>query len=96
MSDSKNVLLLRAPSQGSEDRYEAVFNSSLSCTACSVPVLETVLTGLEELKAICLRNPKPSAVICTSSRSCQAWKETVQMLESDSKSKFPGTSYIRY
>jgi len=78
-SSRANVLLLRAPSCGTEDKYEAVFDS-LKYDVSSVPVLETVLSNLDQLKDILahgLQGVQPSAVICTSSRACQAWKEAV-------------------
>lgn len=74
-----NVLLLRAPSQGEEDRYSTTFNNA-GYNAISVPVLETVLTNLTTLKAIVEKGPTAEClegVIITSRRACDAWKTVV-------------------
>jgi len=71
-----NVLLLRAPSQGQDDRYEASF-SKAGYHALSVPVLGTISTNLPVLKEIVEIGPLRDnfeGVILTSARSCEAWK----------------------
>ncbi|KAG0699609.1 tetrapyrrole biosynthesis, uroporphyrinogen III synthase [Suillus ampliporus] len=64
-----NVLLLRAASQDSPDRYEDAFRSR-GYHPISVPVLETVIVGREELARIL--EPRKRAV--------EAWSEAAQAL----------------
>ncbi|KAG5642299.1 hypothetical protein DXG03_003043 [Asterophora parasitica] len=71
-----NVLLLRAPSSGEEDRYEAAFTDA-GYNAVSVPVLKTISTNLPTLKDILEAGPAAEnfeGVVLTSARSCEAWK----------------------
>ncbi|KAF7316902.1 Uroporphyrinogen-III synthase [Mycena chlorophos] len=78
---SSNILLLRAPD--SPDRYESTF-SSAGYYATSVPVLETVFTGVDALVDI-LKDGQPfSGVVITSGRGCDAWKNAVALLEASS------------
>ncbi|KAJ7494646.1 tetrapyrrole biosynthesis, uroporphyrinogen III synthase [Mycena galericulata] len=78
---SKNVLLLRAPSQHTDslDRYESIFTAS-GYGAFSVPVLETLFTNLETLVDI-LHHGAHGAVILTSGHACEAWSKAVDILE---------------
>ncbi|KAG6853422.1 hypothetical protein C0991_004535 [Blastosporella zonata] len=81
-----NVLLLRAPSNGQEDRYEGAFLDA-GYHSISVPVLETITTNLPTLKDIIKNGPGPEkidGVILTSARSCVAWKTSVGDLLADS------------
>lgn len=74
-----NILFLRAPSPGEDDRYETTFNEA-GYNVISVPVLETVLTNLADLETIVKDGPAPESiegVIITSGRSCEAWKSVV-------------------
>ncbi|KAI3612634.1 uroporphyrinogen-iii synthase [Moniliophthora roreri] len=82
MPQDSVALLLRAPSQDSEDKYEARFQAS-GYTSFSVPVLETVLTNIDELRRIIATGPGIAyhGVIITSGRACEAWKEAVETLE---------------
>jgi hypothetical protein len=76
------VVLLRAPSQDSPDRYEECFKS-IGYHALSVPVLETVLTNLEELKRTMRAYSTTrtyKGVIITSARACGAWGAVVKDL----------------
>ncbi|KAJ7637681.1 tetrapyrrole biosynthesis, uroporphyrinogen III synthase [Mycena polygramma] len=75
-----NVLLLRAPSQ-SPDRYESVF-SGAGYVPASIPVLETVLVNLEALTDTVRLGPRHGAVIITSGRACEAWRKSVDTLDS--------------
>ncbi|KAG1750409.1 tetrapyrrole biosynthesis, uroporphyrinogen III synthase [Suillus paluster] len=77
-----NVLLLRTPSQDSPDRYEDAFRSR-GYHPISVPVLETVIVGREELARILSLGPEKqslSGVIITSKRAVEAWSEAAQAL----------------
>lgn len=77
-----NVLLLRAASQDSPDRYEDAFRSR-GYHPISVPVLETVIVGREELARILSLGPEKqslSGVIITSKRAFEAWSEAAQAL----------------
>lgn len=74
-----NVLLLRAPSHGHEDRYQMTF-AEAGYHAISVPVLETISTNLPTLKDIIRSGPRTEdidGVIITSARSCEVWKSVV-------------------
>ncbi|RDB17610.1 Uroporphyrinogen-III synthase [Hypsizygus marmoreus] len=76
---ASNVLLLRAPTQGQDDRYESTFIEA-GCHAISVPVLETVSTNLLDLKTIITAGPAAAGfegVVITSARACEAWKSVV-------------------
>jgi len=88
-----NVLLLRAPSAGEDDRYSAAFVSA-GYHPVSAPVLETVSTNLSSLKAIVRAGPAAGnydGVIVTSVRSCEAWKSVIGILASEALSS-PNTS----
>lgn len=77
-----NVLLLRAASQDSPDRYENAFRSR-GYHPISVPVLETVIVGREELAYRLSSGPEKqglSGVIITSQRAVEAWSEAAQAL----------------
>lgn len=77
-----NVLLLRAASQDSPDRYEDAFRSR-GYHPISVPVLETVIVGREELARRLSSGPEMrslSGVIITSQRAVEAWSEAAQAL----------------
>lgn len=77
-----NVLLLRAASQDSPDRYEDAFRSR-GYHPISVPVLETVIVGREELARRLSSGPEKqslSGVIITSQRAVEAWSEAAQAL----------------
>ena len=83
-----NVLLLRAPSGDGQDKYESAFQA-IGYHAVSVPVLETVLVNLDDLKKLVQAGPEEcslSGVVITSARSCEAWREVVQSLVSESPS----------
>ncbi|OCH84534.1 tetrapyrrole biosynthesis uroporphyrinogen III synthase [Obba rivulosa] len=75
-----NVLLLRSTSQDGPDKYEEAFRSR-GYTPISVPVLETVLKNLGDLKGSVLEGPFKLAfggVIVTSARACEAWRVVMQ------------------
>ena len=77
-----NVLLLREPSQDSPDRYQTAF-SAAGYHAISVPVLKTLHTNTPHLRDIIQEGPKAlgyNGVIITSKRSCDSWKEALQLL----------------
>lgn len=77
-----NVILLRAPSSDSPDRYESSFKS-LGYHVVSVPVLETVLTHLGELASIVKTGPvtpEYDGVVITSVRACEGWRQVVKDL----------------
>jgi hypothetical protein len=77
-----NVLLLRAASQDSPDRYENAFKSR-GYHPISVPVLETVIVCHEELARRLSIGPEKqslSGVIITSQRAVEAWSEAAQAL----------------
>jgi len=77
-----NVLLLRAANQDSPDRYEDAFRSR-GYHPISVPVLETVIVGCEELARRLSIGPEKqnlSGVIITSQRAVEAWSEAAQAL----------------
>ncbi|KAJ7650377.1 tetrapyrrole biosynthesis, uroporphyrinogen III synthase [Roridomyces roridus] len=80
---SSNVLLLRAPSQDS-DPYHSILTAA-GYNPFSVPVLETAFTNLGQLSRIMRRGPQKhyAAVIITSGRACEAWRNTVDVLEND-------------
>ncbi|GLB44547.1 putative uroporphyrinogen-III synthase HemD [Lyophyllum shimeji] len=74
-----NVLLLRAPTQGQDDRYEATFTEA-GYHPLSVPVLETISTNLEILEGIVEAGPSKNnleGVVLTSARACEAWESVV-------------------
>ncbi|KAG6816831.1 hypothetical protein H0H87_002480 [Tephrocybe sp. NHM501043] len=80
-----NVLLLRAPSDSEEDHYEVAFRNA-GYQSISIPVLETILTNLSVLKSIIKNGPtteRLDGVILTSSRSCVAWRSSVNELLPD-------------
>ena len=75
-----NVILLRVPSQDSSDRYENAFKS-LGYNPVSIPVLQTVLTNLEQLTCIVSSGPVSGGydgVIITSGRACEGWRRVVE------------------
>ena len=77
-----NVLLLREPSENVPDRYHAAF-SAAGYFPTSVPVLETLHTNIPRLRDIIKNGPKVlgyNGVIITSKRSCDAWREALQLL----------------
>lgn len=81
-----NILLLRSPSQDTPDRYESCFNSS-GYHPLSIPVLETVLTNLDDLRQIVRDGPASqnyAGVILTSGRACEAWRNVVEDLLNNS------------
>ncbi|KAJ3986976.1 tetrapyrrole biosynthesis uroporphyrinogen III synthase [Lentinula detonsa] len=72
------TILLRTPDSSTIDKYEAAFNvSGQQYKAVCVPVLETVLMNLEELKQTIISGPKVDGVVMTSARSCEAWKTSI-------------------
>ncbi|KAI0092390.1 tetrapyrrole biosynthesis, uroporphyrinogen III synthase [Irpex rosettiformis] len=81
-----NVLLLRSPNIDGPDKYESALRAA-GYYPLSVPVLETVLVNGESLHDIVQKDPKElelSGVVITSSRSCEAWRETVQSFVAES------------
>ena len=77
-----NVLLLREPSQDSPDRYQSAF-SAAGYNSISIPVLKTLHTNIPHLRDIIQEGPKAlgyNGVIITSKRSCDSWKEALQLL----------------
>ncbi|KAJ3868517.1 tetrapyrrole biosynthesis, uroporphyrinogen III synthase [Lentinula novae-zelandiae] len=72
------AVLLRAADISSTDKYETAINAigPRSRGVC-VPVLETALMNLENLKQTIAAGPKVDGVIMTSARSCEAWKAVV-------------------
>ena len=77
-----NVLLLREPSEDTPDRYQTAF-STAGYHPISVPVLETLCTNIPRLRNIIQEGPKAlgyKGVIITSKRSCNAWREALQLL----------------
>ncbi|KAG1731016.1 tetrapyrrole biosynthesis, uroporphyrinogen III synthase [Suillus lakei] len=77
-----NVLLLRAANQDSPDRYEDAFRSR-GYHPISVPVLETIIIGREDLARRLSFGPEKqnlSGVIITSQRAVEAWFEAAQAL----------------
>ncbi|KAG2078565.1 tetrapyrrole biosynthesis, uroporphyrinogen III synthase [Suillus decipiens] len=86
-----NVLLLRAADKGSPDRYEDAFRSR-GYHPISVPVLETVIVGHEELARVLSIGPEKQSlcgVIITSQRAVEAWSEAAQaLIIADSKTPF--------
>ncbi|KAH7925020.1 tetrapyrrole biosynthesis uroporphyrinogen III synthase [Leucogyrophana mollusca] len=82
-----NVLLLRAPSQGSSDHYESSLRSR-GYNPLSVSVLETVIVQLAELARRIRIGPKEQAyagVIVTSKRAVEAWSSAIQEILSTSQ-----------
>ncbi|KAG7447043.1 tetrapyrrole biosynthesis, uroporphyrinogen III synthase [Guyanagaster necrorhizus] len=74
MTSKANVLLLResTPSSDSgQDRYEAIFTAA-NYTPFLIPVLETVLTNINELASVTAQG-NFDGVVMTSARSCEAW-----------------------
>ncbi|KAF8809853.1 tetrapyrrole biosynthesis, uroporphyrinogen III synthase [Phlegmacium glaucopus] len=87
-----NVILLRDRSEDTPDQYEAAF-SAAGYHPISIPVLETFHTNIPHLRDIIQKGPKVSGykgVIITSKRSCDAWKEALQLL-SDSAPDYTHT-----
>ncbi|KAG1767377.1 tetrapyrrole biosynthesis, uroporphyrinogen III synthase [Suillus placidus] len=77
-----NVLLLRAANKDSPDRYEDAFRSR-GYHPISVPVLETIIVGREDLARRLSLGPEKqslSGVIITSQRAVEAWFEAAQAL----------------
>ena len=87
-SDNKymtNVLLLREPSEGTPDRYQTAL-SAAGYLPISVPVLETLYTNIPHLRDVIQKGPKAlgyHGVIITSKRSCDAWRQALQLLSPD-------------
>lgn len=78
----KYVLLLRAPEEGGPDRYEVAFEGR-GYVPLSVPVLETVLVHVDELRDKIARGPDAeglSGVILTSKRAVEAWCEALRSI----------------
>lgn len=78
-----NVLLLKAPSQDINDRYENTFNSA-GFHVVSVTPLQTVFTNLDELQYIIAEGPATGSykgVVITSGRGCEAWRSAVSALQ---------------
>lgn len=82
MASKSVVILLREPSEG-EDKYEKAF-AEAGLASYSIPVLETALTNLEELKTTIQDGTDYGGVIITSGRACEAWKEVVDGLQGES------------
>lgn len=77
-----NVLLLRDRSEDTLDRYETAF-SAAGYYPISIGVLETLHTNIPRLRDIIQEGPKSlgyNGVIVTSKRSCDAWREALQLL----------------
>lgn len=77
-----NILLLREPAEGTLDRYETAF-SIAGYHPISIPVLETLHTNIPRLRDIIQQGPKAlgyNGVIITSKRSCDAWRDALQLL----------------
>lgn len=76
------VLLLRAPAEEGPDPYETVFRTR-GYAPISVPVLETLIVNLNDLKKKVAVGPKGqglSGVIITSKRAIEAWSKAVEEL----------------
>ncbi|KAK7031019.1 uroporphyrinogen-III synthase [Paramarasmius palmivorus] len=75
------ALLLRAPSDSEEDKYEVQFKTS-GYNSFSIPVLETVLTNIDDLRKTLVEGSGGyHGVIITSARACAAWKDAVKSLD---------------
>jgi uroporphyrinogen-III synthase len=88
-----NVLLLKAPSNDSPDRYEECFKRQ-GYTPHSIPVLETILDNLDSLQRIVSTGPGVhgyDGVIITSKRAGDAWRHAVAALESVRVATPPGS-----
>ena len=75
-----NVLLLRAREE--DDRYEGVL-AERGYLPLSVPVLETALVHVDELRDTIVRGPDTlglSGVILTSKRAVEAWCEALRSI----------------
>ncbi|KAI0826489.1 tetrapyrrole biosynthesis uroporphyrinogen III synthase [Trametes gibbosa] len=90
---SKNVLLLRSPSEDGDglDKYEEAFRAR-GYRPVSVPVLETVHENLDKLAEVVKRGgatesedtrARYAGVIVTSARACEAWRVVIQGLSED-------------
>lgn len=94
--DMANVLLLRSPTRDAPDKYEDTFRS-YGYHPLSVPVLETVLENLDDLKAA-LTGGKIThaygAVIITSGRACEAWRTAAVALEEQGGYPGPSPHYL--
>lgn len=78
----KYVLLLRAREEDGPDRYEAAFEAK-GYVPLSVPVLETALVHVDELRHKIVRGPDAeglSGVIVTSKRAVEAWCEAIRSI----------------
>ncbi|EMD32831.1 hypothetical protein CERSUDRAFT_143432 [Gelatoporia subvermispora B] len=81
-----NVLLLRSTPQDGPDKYEEAFRAR-GYNPVSVPVLETVLKNIENLRDVILEGPARRSyggVIVTSARACEAWRATMQRIVKES------------
>ena len=78
-----NILLLRAPSQDSPDKYETTFENR-GYHPYSISVLETGAVNVEELRTTISHGPKKGdfeAVVITSARAVEVWKEAIDALD---------------
>ncbi|KAF9476896.1 tetrapyrrole biosynthesis, uroporphyrinogen III synthase [Pholiota conissans] len=94
----RNILLLRELSESAPDRYELAF-SEAGYNPISLPVLETVLTNLSTFRDILLQGPRLqdiSGVIVTSKRSCEAFKEALQLVQDEGDEKTLGWDAIPF
>lgn len=77
-----HVLLLRAPSQNTPDKYEVALQER-SYHPLSISVLETYAVNVSELRTVISHGPgkeRLSAVIITSARAVEVWKEAIDGL----------------
>ncbi|KAH8823957.1 tetrapyrrole biosynthesis, uroporphyrinogen III synthase [Flagelloscypha sp. PMI_526] len=82
-SFTPHILLLREPSTPpSADKYEQTFLSA-GFKPVSIPVLETVLTNVDHLRDVLLRQTDVDGVILTSSRSCEAWDAAIELVSTN-------------
>ncbi|KAK7680760.1 hypothetical protein QCA50_016068 [Cerrena zonata] len=80
-----NVLLLRAPSQDVPDKYEIAFQDR-GYHPFSIPVLETGAVNVAELQTYISNGPGKEgigAVVITSARAVEVWKEAIDALAQD-------------
>ena len=82
-----NILLLRAPSQDSPDKYETTFENR-GHHPYSISVLETGAVNVDALRTTISHGPKKGdfeAVVITSSRAVEVWKEAIDALDNGSE-----------
>lgn len=80
-----NILLLRAPSQESPDKYEKAFYDR-GYKPSSIPVLETGAVNVLQLQTAISHGPAKGgfeAVVITSARSVEVWQEAIEALLQD-------------